>query len=376
MANKPKASVRARTTIKVEQADESLGSRPLTEVACFTSFTFSYLGKARLLAWSLKRFHPDWHMVAVITDRPPTGYVFNPSTEPFDEIIWGQSLEIESVISWIYKHSIVEVCTAVKGHVLKQLAEAGFKKVVYLDPDIAVFNSLQPVIDLLDTHSVVLTPHQLTPESMPMAVRDNEIGSLKHGIFNLGFVAIRGDGEGLRFAKWWSDRLLEYCYDDIPNGLFTDQRWCDHVPVFFDRVHILKDPGYNVASWNLSNRLLTVDSSGQLQANGAPLRFYHVTKFGPVGETMTSRYATDNTVVYEVWCWYRNTLKRFEEPSIPKNWWAYGQYSSGNPISAEERKLYRVRVDLQRSFPDPFDSRNDGGYEGWYKAQQIGSVAS
>ena len=38
--------------------------------------------------------------------------------------------------------------------------------------------------------------------------------------------------------------------------MFTDQRWIDFVPSFFDH-HILKDPGYNVAYWNLHGREVT-----------------------------------------------------------------------------------------------------------------------
>lgn len=345
----------------------ALQLKSLANVACFTSFTFSYLAKARLLAWSLKRFHPDWHFIAVITDEPPEAFSFNPVTEPFDEVIWGQSLDIPNINAWIFKHSIVEVCTAVKGPVLKALGQAGYEKIVYLDPDIAVINSLQPVIDLLDSSSIVLTPHQLTPESTPIAINDNEIGSLKHGIFNLGFVAIRSDGEGMRFAQWWNDRLLDYCYDDIPRGLFTDQRWCDHAPVFFEGVHILKDPGYNVASWNLSNRKLQFSANGELLVNGVPLRFYHVTKFGPIGETMTSRYAQGNTPVYEIWCWYRNTLNRFSESAIPASWWFYSRYDNGQPITESERSLYKSRADLQKAFSNPFKSA-DGGYALWYRA--------
>lgn len=306
-------------------------------------------------------------MVAVITDQPPPNFTFSLEDELFDQVMWADSLDVDQFSSWIYKHNVVEACTAVKGPALKRLAEAGYEKIIYLDPDIAVINSLQPVLALLDTYSIVLTPHQLTPDTSPLAIRENEIGSLKHGIFNLGFLAVRNDDEGLRFAHWWRDRLLEHCYDDIPNGLFTDQRWCDHVPVFFDRVHILKDPGYNVASWNLSNRILNFDSKGELQVNGFPLRFYHATKFDTVGAAMTTRYANGNTVVHEFLCWYLNRIKQFAEPAIPKSWWAYGHYSNGATIQPAHRKLYRQRVDLRRAFTDPFDS-GSGGYEQWLQA--------
>lgn len=337
-------------------------------VVCFTSFSLSYLAKARLLAWTIQQQQPNWHLVALVTDVPESKDVARSVSELFDEVVWSTTLLDEGFKSWVFQHNVVEACTAVKGLMLKRLLACGHQKVVYLDPDIAVFNSLQPIVDLLDQYSILLTPHQLSPERTAIGVRDNEIGSLKYGIFNLGFLAVRADIEGRRFADWWSQRLLEHCFEDVPGGVFTDQRWCDHVPVFFDGVHILKDPGYNVASWNLSNRVLSFTPEGCLVVNGSPLRFYHLTKFGPTGQAMTARYAKGNTAVYEVWSWYRMAVQRFVEPGIPSHGWAYGRYSSGGEISLAERRLYRDRKDLQRAFPDPFDS-SAGGYERWYRSE-------
>ncbi len=48
---------------------------------------------------------------------------------------------------------------------------------------------------------------------------------------------------------------------------FTDQRWCDLVPSLFDRVHIERDPGYNVASWNLSTRRIQILATGNIVVN-------------------------------------------------------------------------------------------------------------
>ena len=45
--------------------------------------------------------------------------------------------------------------------------------------------------------------------------------------------------------------------------MFTDQRWIDFVPSLFDH-HILKDPSYNVAYWNLHERDLQWDGTRYL----------------------------------------------------------------------------------------------------------------
>jgi len=341
------------------------------KVLCFSSFTYSYLNRARVLAKSVKRFHPDWTFVALVTDRPPEGFSLNLADEYFDEIILEEDLNLPNIKTWLFKHDIVEVCTAVKGPFLERACELGYDVIMYLDPDTCLFNDLDPIITLLEKNAIVLTPHLLNPEDTMMAVMDNEIGPLWAGIYNLGFVAIRSDGEGKRFAKWWSERLQSFCYDDVKRGLFVDQKWCDLVPAFFENVHILRDPGYNVASWNVNQRKISVSKAGDIYVNGeAFLRFWHFTKLGPVGDTMTRRYARDNFPVYELWRWYRKEIIEATSAEIPDRYWAFGHFDNGQKIDKSYRVLYRDRADLQDRFPNPYDTQN-GGFAGWLYEQGL-----
>ena len=339
------------------------------KVLVYSSFTFSYLNRARVLFQTLKRFHPDWEAVALITDEPPPGFAFDPAAEPFDRVVWAKDLGIAPFRGWLFRHDVVEVCTAVKGPFLHQVCEAGGADIaIYLDPDTALFAPLDPLVEMLGRDDILLTPHLIDPNDDRGAILDNDLATLRTGIFNLGFVAIRTTGEGARFARWWNDRLLAFCYDDIPNGLFVDQRWCDHVPALFDRVKVIRDPGYNVASWNLSHRRIRFGADGSAYANDAPLRFWHFTKLGPVGEGMTRRYARDNVEVYEIWNWYKRQIALYRDPRIPERWWYWGQYADGRPVAREDRLRYRRDAELQRRFPDPFAAGPDS-YRAWLDAQ-------
>jgi len=336
-------------------------------VHCFTSASFSYLAKARVLGNTLKRFHPDWLFTLCLTDREPPGFSFDLESEPFDSVIWSHDLPVANTMGWLFKHDVVEACTAVKGPALKLLLESGADHVFYLDPDIAVFGSLDPMVDMLGRASILLTPHQLTPESSTQAIVDNEICSLSHGTYNLGFLAVRNDEAGRRMASWWSERLVEYCFDGRAEGIFVDQKWCDLVPAMFDNVLVVRDPGYNVASWNLSNRKISFDDAGSCLVNGAPLRFFHFTKLGPVGDMMTRAYARDNVEVYELWSWYKRMVDRNAEPKIPGGWWSYGQFDNGVKIPRSARLLYRNRKDLAEEFSNPFES-GDASFFAWLTA--------
>ena len=338
------------------------------KVLCYSSFTFSYLNRARVLFQTLRARHPDWELVALITDEPPRGFAFDPAAEPFDRVVFAQELGIPGFRGWLFKHDVIEVCTAVKGPFLRHALSSGADAVIYLDPDTALFESLEPLERWLETDEILLTPHLIDPNDDPAAILDNDLSASRTGIFNLGFVAVRAGGEGARFAQWWSDRLLSYCYDEMDRGLFVDQRWCDHVPALFDKVRVIRDPGYNVASWNLSRREVAVGKDGRITVNGAPLRFWHFTKLGPLGDTMTQRYAGSNHAVYEIWSWYKRQVEAATDPAIPQGYWAYGAYADGQPIPKADRVLYRERADLQTAFPDPFVCGR-GSYRDWLTSE-------
>ena len=333
------------------------------KVLCPARFTFSYLNRARVLYSTLRRFHPDWELVALITDEPPPGFDFDPAREPFDRVVWAQDLGIDNFRSWLFRHDVVEVCTAVKGPFIHQACDEA-DIVMYLDPDTALLAPLDPLVEMLQHDDILLTPHLIDPNTDRTAILDNDLSASRTGIFNLGFVAIRTTGEGARFAKWWNDRLLAFCYDDMPRGLFVDQRWCDHVPALFDKVKVVRDPGYNVASWNLSQRKVAIGQDGAITVNGAPLRFWHFTKLGPTGDLMTKKYAGDNFEVYEIWNWYKRQVSAATDPAIPGRYWAYGAYADGTPIDKAHRVLWREAEDLRAAFDDPF-AAGPGSYLEW-----------
>lgn len=218
-----------------------------------TSICANYLPKAMVLAKSIKKADPTIKVVVSLLEREitPEAQAF----EYFDDIVLGKDLGFENFEKFIFKHSIVEASTAVKGQLFLYLMENYQEetKFVYLDPDIQVLSSLTELEEALESNAIVLTPHLTIPEDIMDAVMDNELSALKHGAFNLGFLAVSRSEESKKFIEWWASRLNMFCYDDIPRGIFTDQKWMDLAPCFFD-VYILKHPGYNAAPWNVSKR--------------------------------------------------------------------------------------------------------------------------
>ena len=334
----------------------------------FTSATANYLPKASALAHSLKRVHPEavFHFV-LCDDMPPCPPA---TTAPFDTIIKVGDLPIENIQSWIFKHKLVELCTGVKGAAFQYIAARyGAERIYYLDPDILVFNRLDELERMLDRHSILLTPHQCNPETDPEAVIQNEQGSLMWGVFNLGFLAVKMTGQGKEFIDWWAERLKSHCYDEIENGLFTDQRWVDLAPAFFDDIAIVRDPQFNVATWNLTHRRATGRVPYEIEINGKPLGFYHFSGFDSGAQkAMLKRYGSHSPVLFELRDWYIARCEELGQSTLSKINCIYNTFSNGEPITSSQRLLYRRREDLMRRFPDPFDaSRPRHSYLHWYR---------
>jgi hypothetical protein len=345
-------------------------------VVCFTSFSLSYLSRARVLAETVRAAHPDWPLWAVLVDRPPKSHANRAAFAGFDRVLDVSDLGIPDVLPWLFRHGLVEACTAVKGAMLRHLLGLGAEAVVYLDPDVAVFHPLASLGDRLESASILLTPHQIEPDDSAPAILDNERASLRYGAYNLGFLAVRNDTTGNAFADWWAARLHEACFDAPDQGFFTDQKYVDMVPAMFDRVGIVRDPGWNVASWNLSRRRLRFPADGGISVNGSPLAFYHFSKFGGAGDVMTERYAGEAHEPHELWRWYGRRLAAHAEPGIPEGWWHFSAFSDGTPIPRAARLLARERPDVLARFENPFAVEGESFFRWLVQNTQLLSSAT
>ncbi|HEX7191343.1 MAG TPA: glycosyltransferase [Thermoanaerobaculia bacterium] len=271
----------APSAAQVEEPEQPLSG----ETKVFTIVARNYFAYARVLAASLARHNPGTKLNVVVLDDPGGEIAPEPSIEIIrpDELPFDPPSDFYTMAA-IY--DVTELATAVKPWVFEHLFAGGAPVVIYLDPDIEVFDSLGPLEPLAQAHGMVLTPHVTEP--LPRdGKRPNERDLLLAGMYNLGFLALSGD-KATTFLPWWRERLRRECLNDPINGLFVDQRWMDFAPGLFDP-YILRDPGYNVAYWNLPNRTLSRDGD-RINVDGFPLRFFHYSGFDPRTPRLLSRH--------------------------------------------------------------------------------------
>lgn len=342
----------------------------------FTSINAYYLGKARILASTLKEADKNAKFILVLSDDLPDNFTLE--DEPFDDVIFPDKLD-EFDSRTFFKYNVTELCTAVKPYSAKYIMEKyNADSVCYLDPDIQVFSDLIELKDILKTYSIVVTPHGTTPEEKSEFIIGNEILFLKRGTFNFGFFAVKNDEEGIRFLNWWHSRLKQYCVDDKKTayqlteqagylGCFTDQKWGDLIPSFFDNYYVLKHPGYNLSTWNLTTKTVEY-KNGEYLINGKPLRFFHFSGFDSRAHHSVLDYICQQYPHLEI----IKTLSREYEAlhtkmitaDKPKEW-KYARFKSGEKINDAYRRIYLIRTDINDVFPDPFDDVSENNFRQW-----------
>jgi len=246
--------------------------------AVFTSVNTNYLNRASLLAKSVKRHSPEVHFILLLVEPRLVLSVailkrILDNNPEFDEILTLDDFKV-SVRSSLYNLPVVEACTAIKGEAMLHLLNRhDIDIATYLDPDLYFYQPLDLISVEHERFDVLLTPHLLYPPVSTSHILNDEIhGVAKHGVFNLGFISCKSTIRALEVISWWADRLAEYCRVDYSEGLFTDQKWFDMAPAYFDCVGIVKHQGWNVAPWNFHERNIQGASKEQLF-------FIHFSKF-------------------------------------------------------------------------------------------------
>lgn len=340
----------------------------LSKICVFTSAATNYLPKAMVLARSIKAYHPEIDLVFGLSDAKLEGVDY--LGDVFDDVIAANELDIPNFEGWCFRHTIVELSTAIKPFILKALLSRGYEQVYYFDPDIVVLSRLDDLFTAGTTGSILLTPHQTKPETDYQAIIDNEIASLKHGVYNLGFFGVSNTEVGRAFASWWAARLYTWCIDDIPNGLFTDQKWIDLVPALFTEVNIERSPRFNVSTWNVTQRHVTGSHQSGYLVDGLPLGFYHFTGFDKGDHRiMAEKNSRNNAAIMELVNWYEQEISPANSDPLSTVPWAYSTYQDGTVIPRWHRELYRNRIDLQAAFPMPFSSTENTSFRYWISTE-------
>ena len=129
---------------------------------------------------------------------------------------------------------------------------------IYLDADLFFFQSPSIALeDFSDIYDVSIIEHNFTPEYLHLT---------SYGRFNVGWLAFRANQNGVTVLNWWKHACLESTSVKTGTKIYADQKYLDQFPCLFDKIHVNRRSGLNIAPWNirevhLSENIVTVENS-------------------------------------------------------------------------------------------------------------------
>lgn len=340
--------------------------------AAFTIVAKNYFAFALTLAQSINKNNPGLEFYILLADEIEDGNM-KEFEGPNHKLILSKDLNINNYKILTFKYNITEFCTAIKPFFFSWLFEEyNYEKVVYFDPDIYIYKSLNSIYSSLDNHSALITPHFITPQ-VNYTGNSSETLTLFAGIYNLGFIALKNCAEGIALLKWWEKRLYDLCYADKFEALHVDQKWIDFIPALFKDVKISRNLGYNIAYWNIHEREIFKNNDGYTvknritRAEEDELTFLHFSGLDPIDVYHNKQCPTIDINNYPDWV---NFIKQYAEEVIANNFkvylnykYSYAHFENGSKISQFQRRLFRRIYDYDfQKFDNPYSTTFDSFY--------------
>lgn len=305
---------------------------------------------------NVRKYHEEAQLHVLLVDKVQNGQVADKIKEYEDvaDFHYVEEIGIKDIKSMAFKYDVVELNTAVKPYFMEFLLEKfEYDNLMYIDADILLFHRLDRVYEELEQHSVILTPHLLSVEEDRDTCISKTQDFLRYGIYNLGFIAVRNNEAGREAIRWWKQKLHDKCYLSEKEFLAWDQKWMDFAPALLDDVYILRDPGHNVAFWNIQGRFISRKNEEYYVNEKFPLVFYHFSHYRlsrkdtivdlePKTRKMPLTEREDLKQLFEIY--YQSVMENDYE-FFSKISYGYGYYEDGNAISKEDRDVYKEMLE-------------------------------
>ena len=184
---------------------------------------------------------------------------------------------------------------------------------------------------------------------------------LQGPLFSTGCLGLSSTATARALLTWWARRLLTSNGEPLP--------WLDLTPSLFEGVAIARQPGLDVAYWNLHER--TIETwNGQAWVNGQPLMSFNFRGFDPYDSWRLSWEASERRIVDSgtaaPFYWrYLNTLSVHGYHTAHSWGYTYDHFDNGVPIPPALRRVYRELGAEADALGDPFQTFVPGSFFRW-----------
>ncbi|MQA11523.1 MAG: glycosyltransferase [Pseudonocardiaceae bacterium] len=332
-----------------------------THIGCTITFE-AELPRARVLAASYLRAHPEHEFAIAVLDAPRTG----PQRSEDGVRILGPDefgVHPDTFLRMATGYRRHELAAAVKPVLLRELRGQA-STVSYLDASMWLLAGVPELPELAAEHGTVLTPY--FARRLPAEFDEfDEAALVGTGRLGPGLVCVGPDSE--EFLDAWTHAALRFELTDPLRPVFGEQAWFDRYAPTFPH-HVWLDESVHTACWNA------------FQRTDVQPRLVNLIGYDPDTPYVLSRYCTDrprtllseHPVLREATGEYRRALleagHRAELAGAP-SW--LDELPDGTPLDPVLRNLFRVTwqrytlaTERDRPWPDsppPAHAYAEGG---------------
>lgn len=317
----------------------------MTRIFC-TIFNAVYLVRGLALIESLAQHCPG-HRIYVFAMDEASANTITQIGDPRVIAVRRAEFETAELLRIKPSRSLVEYYWTCTPHIVRHCLQVRIEaECTYVDADVWLMSSPEPLFAEMGACSVLLTDHRYTPAHEQAALR---------GRYCVQFMRFVNDGNGRCALDWWCDRCIEWCHARAEDGKFGDQKYLDDWPQRFAGVHVLRHVGGGVAPWNVG-RTEFRQHAGQVQVRDGgdwqPLVFFHfhgLTSYSPDTLCFGFGYRLPRLVKALVYAAYARELGR-----LFQHW--HGQFSGQaalGPAPGASNTGKRLRQALRRAWGFP-----------------------
>ncbi|MBX9577898.1 MAG: hypothetical protein K2W97_05415 [Chthoniobacterales bacterium] len=311
--------------------------------------TNDYFYQAMALWRSIQRFEPESDFVVFIVgyDEKDPDYQCAGFT-----VLDAKVLNEKEWERFVFQYHPLEASCALKPQALLYLLEK-YERVIYLDTDMRLFGKMERGWKALEQRDLSLTPHNTTP--IPVSgIQPSRFIVKMSGIFNAGYVgASRG---AISFLKWWWQQTEYNCVTLIHMGVYLDQFYLNYAVTLVERLHVMKDPTYNVASWNHHERELEKIGSCYF-VNKQPLTCFHFSGWmkGAAYSSLESRKKDllFGEIFFDLFCEHQELLLS-EKKKLSEKKYPYAHFQDGERVDKIWKEWLRRDIPELKNIQNPF----------------------
>ncbi|MCX6327615.1 MAG: hypothetical protein NT144_13345 [Bacteroidia bacterium] len=275
-----------------------------------TYFDSSFLPRGLALYYSIKRYHKEFDFFVLTFDKQTHEYLSKLnednikliSIEEYESYFQTSISKFEDKKQY-YFTATPNICL----YLIENYSQIDV--LLYLDADVYLFNSLDPLYYEFGDSSIAFCPHRVHPV-LKFFVKH-------YGKYNIGVNLFRNSESGLNCLKDWKNDCDNW-YPNKPGyplKFFSDQIFLDSWENKYNGVKIIENIGINVCYWNAVNYTFKKVGEGFF-VNNKPLIIYHFSSLRKESDNTWNAYSiyglvsVKNTLL-EIYIKYINQIESF-----------------------------------------------------------------